>query len=113
MSEEGTGSQKVEQSCKEVLGRAKCVFDPLLARKAETDKIRQSLSILARFSFLFTLPSKIAANIRDGEYDKAVQHYKKAASIFLDQAAIAHVCFLFFSFFLFTYCFINLLIFLN
>jgi len=85
MSESGTGSRKVEQSCKEVLARAKRVYDPLLTRKAETDKIRQSLSILSRFSFLFNLPSKIAANIRDGEYDKAVQHYKKAASIFQDR----------------------------
>lgn len=81
----------MEQTCKEVLTRAHRVFDPLLARKAETDKIRQSLSVLSRFSFLFTLPSKIATNIRDGEYDKAVQHYKKALSIFQDQAAISHV----------------------
>jgi hypothetical protein len=93
MSESGTGSRKVEQTCKEVLARAKRVYDPLLIRKTETDKIRQSLSILSRFSFLFTLPSKIAANIRDGEYDKAVQHYKKAASIFQDQTAVAHVTF--------------------
>jgi len=91
MSESGIGSRKVEQKCKDILSRAKLVYDPLLARKAETDKIRQSLSILQRFSFLFTLPSKIAANIRDGEYDKAVQHYKKAASIFQDQTAISHI----------------------
>lgn len=91
LSESGTGSRKVEQTCKDVLARARRVYDPLLTRKAETDKIRQSLSILSRFSFLFTLPSKIATNIRDGEYDKAVQHYKKAATIFQDQAAISHI----------------------
>lgn len=97
MSDNGAGSRKVEATTKEVCARAHRVYDPLLTRKAETDKIRQSLSILSRFSFLFTLPSKIAANIRDGEYDKAVQHYKKAASIFQDQTAISHVYFSFFS----------------
>jgi hypothetical protein len=78
-SETGTG--KMEETYAEIIRRAKNVYGPLLSRKTEAERIRQALSVLSRFAFLFALPSKIAANIKAGEYDKAVQHYKKVCNL--------------------------------
>jgi exocyst complex component 2 len=81
ISAQGTGTVKLEATYGEIVQRANQVYGPLLRRQDETDKIKQALSILSRFSFLFGLPSKIALNIKSGDYDKAVQHYKKATAL--------------------------------
>lgn len=57
------------------------LFDDLLAKQKEIDKIRNVLSILKRSQFIFNLPRRMRDNIAKGEYSKVVLNYKKVNSL--------------------------------
>lgn len=46
------------------------LYEPLLQRKQESDRIRSVLDVLSRYRFLFDLPGSLKMNIAKEQYDK-------------------------------------------
>lgn len=70
-----------EESYSDLIANSKGLFDKLLDRQGEIDKIRNVLSILKRSQFIFNLPRRMRESIERGEYAKVVLNYKKVKSI--------------------------------
>ncbi len=56
------------------------LYEPLLQRKHESDRIRSVLDVLSRYRFLFDLPGSLKTNIAKQQYDK------------VGTACVCHVC---------------------
>jgi vacuolar protein sorting-associated protein 51 len=70
-----------EESYSDLITKSKDLFDKLLDRQVEIDKIRNVLSILKRSQFIFNLPRRMRESIERGEFAKVVLNYKKVKSI--------------------------------
>jgi exocyst complex component 2 len=53
------------------------VFNPILERRAQGEKIKSTLAVLERFKFFFNLPSTIQGAIHHGNLEAAVRDFKK------------------------------------
>lgn len=62
----------------ELLSQSQTLFDPLLEKREEADRIHQTLTLLKRLRFVFMLPSDIKQNIANGEFRKVVNDYQRA-----------------------------------
>eukprot|EP01135_Chromosphaera_perkinsii_P009927 Nk52_evm20s1967 gene=Nk52_evmTU20s1967 len=80
----GILTNKLHEKVNDSTKQADILFSPLVNRKVECDSIRTSLNAISRFKFLFNLPLNIRKNIDNGEYDVAIDDYKKAVSLFAD-----------------------------
>lgn len=60
---------------------AQQLYKPILTRKQEADRIRNTLVTLQRFKFIFSLPSTLRGYELDGRYDQCVRDYKKIKSL--------------------------------
>lgn len=61
---------------------ANTLFEGVLKRRERADATRNTLSVLQRFRFLFTLPVTIERNIQRGEYDAVINDYARAQNLF-------------------------------
>lgn len=72
--------------------KADKVFGPVLENRAKADKIRSTVSILAKYKFFFDLPSSLRGSLRKNKFDTAMHDYKRGKYLFqsiVDDAAIA------------------------
>jgi hypothetical protein len=80
-NEESQTFIKLEGTIRELKAKAKEIFDPLIERQKEIDSIRNALTILKRFQFLFNLPDIMRENIKRGDYNKVVVNYKNVKAL--------------------------------
>ncbi|KAL7673821.1 hypothetical protein ACOME3_000100 [Neoechinorhynchus agilis] len=70
------------QKVDDVLRRAHHMYDSDLKRKSDADLIRDCMSVMERFKFLFLLPQKIKKYTEKGEFGRAINDYVRAKSLF-------------------------------
>ncbi len=58
------------------------MFVDVLGRKDRADATRNALSVLHRFKFLFNLPANIENNLAKGDYDRIIDEYERAKSLY-------------------------------
>uniref|UniRef100_A0A6A7G522 Exocyst complex component 2 n=1 Tax=Hirondellea gigas TaxID=1518452 RepID=A0A6A7G522_9CRUS len=56
------------------------LYGNILERKHETDQIKDTLSVLKRFQFLFRMPGEMKRNIETKQFEKVVRDYRRAKS---------------------------------
>ncbi|CDW55310.1 Exocyst complex component 2 [Trichuris trichiura] len=57
------------------------VFVDVLKRKEQSDSIRNALTVLRRFRFLFLLPQAMKSHVEKGEYGLVTSEYSRAKSL--------------------------------
>jgi hypothetical protein len=57
------------------------LFEPLLGRKQEAERIRSTLHSLQQFKFIFQIPGEMKKNMKLNQLDKVCRDYNKAKSI--------------------------------
>eukprot|EP00727_Mastigamoeba_balamuthi_P008560 m51a1_g4326 putative exocyst complex subunit 2 (1008) ;mRNA; r:92070-95695 len=77
----GTGASALDRSYAALLADANRVFELMLARKGEIERIRASVGALDRSKFIFRLPSTLRQAVARGDDEKAVQTYFRARSL--------------------------------
>lgn len=73
---------KVEKSIEAAKIKADQMFFDVLGRKDRADATRNALNVMNRFKFLFYLPANIEANIAKGDYDRVIDEYERAQSLY-------------------------------
>merc|ERR1711953_475079 len=58
------------------------MFFDVLGRKDRADATRNALNVMNRFKFLFYLPANIEANILKGDFDRVIDEYERAKSLY-------------------------------
>jgi len=71
--------EKAISQCKE---EADKMFFDVLGRKDKADKTRNALTVLNRFKFLFNLPANIRGNLAKEDYDRVIEEYERAKSLY-------------------------------
>ena len=69
-----------------VRNECEALYAPLLQRKTESDQIRQVLSILGRFKFLFSLPAKLNESRKKQAWEQVIRDYTKAKALVVIKA---------------------------
>ncbi len=75
---------KVEKSIEAAKMKADQMFFDVLGRKDRADATRNALNVMNRFKFLFYLPANIKANINKGDFDRVIDEYERARSLYGD-----------------------------
>ncbi len=73
---------KVEKSIEAAKIKADEMFFDVLGRKDRADATRNALNVMNRFKFLFYLPANIEANIAKEDYDRVIDEYERAKSLY-------------------------------
>jgi exocyst complex component 2 len=60
------------------------MFVDVLGRKDRADSTRNALNVLNRFKFLFNLPANIENNLSKNDYDRIIDEYERAKSLYGD-----------------------------
>lgn len=58
------------------------MFVDVLGRKDRADATRNALNVMNRFKFLFFLPANIETNIAKGDFDRVIDEYERAKSLY-------------------------------
>lgn len=58
------------------------MFVDVLGRKDRADATRNAISVLNRFKFLFNLPANIESNLIKNDYDRIIDEYERAKSLY-------------------------------
>lgn len=58
------------------------MFKEVLGRKDGADATRNALNVLNRFKFLFNLPANIETNLAKGDFDRIIDEYERAKSLY-------------------------------
>jgi exocyst complex component 2 len=71
----GYGTEDFSHAMNDATEKANEVFQPIIDRKIKADKIRNTLGVLERFKFFFSLPAnlheninRVSADVHDGVY---------------------------------------------
>jgi len=80
----GPDTNNLSSSLSRTTGLVHALYDPLLEKKLEHDRIRHISAVLKRFQFIFNLPTSIRAHMDAGENERVVQDYQKAISLIGD-----------------------------
>ena len=75
---------KVEKAIEAAKVKADQMFFDVLGRKDRADATRNALNVMNRFKFLFYLPANIESNIAKGDYDRVIDEYERAKSLYGD-----------------------------
>ena len=75
---------KVEKSIEAAKIKADQMFFDVLGRKDRADATRNALNVMNRFKFLFYLPANIETNIDKGDFDRVIDEYERAKSLYSD-----------------------------
>ena len=73
---------KVEKAIEAAKIKADQMFFDVLGRKDRADATRNALNVMNRFKFLFYLPANIEANILKGDFDRVIDEYERAKSLY-------------------------------
>ncbi|KAM3187005.1 hypothetical protein ACTXT7_003182 [Hymenolepis weldensis] len=79
---EGTVETRLEKKLTDSWNQGYDLFKDVLHCREAANSARNVLSIMERFSFLFRLPESIRKTIKQGEYNLAVNDYKRAKALF-------------------------------
>ncbi|CAH8874221.1 unnamed protein product [Trichobilharzia szidati] len=63
------------------------LFEDVLKRRERGDSIRNAISVMQRYQFLFNLPHAIRTNISKGDYNLVLNDYLRAKSLFSNSDA--------------------------
>eukprot|EP00127_Corallochytrium_limacisporum_P001182 Clim_evm17s44 gene=Clim_evmTU17s44 len=66
-------------------GTVNDLLPKLLSGRPESTKIRNALAVLEKFKFLFGLPASLKRDVLTGDYDNAMQDYRKAQYLYADR----------------------------
>ncbi|CAH8635391.1 unnamed protein product [Schistosoma intercalatum] len=58
------------------------LFEDILKRRNRGDSIKNAISVLQRYQFLFNLPHAVRTNISEGDYNLVLNDYLRAKSLF-------------------------------
>lgn len=75
---------RVEEAVAAAKKEADQMFFDVLGRKDRADATRNALNVMNRFKFLFYLPANIEANIAKGDFDRVIDEYERAKSLYGD-----------------------------
>ncbi len=70
--------QSIQNQFKSLNDQASELFQPMIRVKKRGEDIKEALSMLKRYGFVFNLPTNIAENIEKRDYRKVVIDYNKA-----------------------------------
>jgi len=73
---------KVEKSMVNAKQEADQMFSQVLERKDTADATRNALYIMNRFKFVFYLPSNLEYNLRKGDFDRIIDEYERAVTLY-------------------------------
>nr|CDS25580.1 exocyst complex component 2 [Hymenolepis microstoma] len=79
---EGTVETRLEKKLTDSWNQGYDLFKDVLHCREAANSARNVLSIMERFSFLFSLPESIRKTIKQGEYNLAVSDYRRANALF-------------------------------
>lgn len=72
----------VESAIANAKSEADKIFVDVLGTKDRADATRNALNVLQRFKFLFNLPANIETNLAKGDYDRIIDEYERAKSLY-------------------------------
>ena len=75
-------TEKVEKAVTDCKDEADKMFFDVLGRKDKADKTRNALMVLNRFKFLFHLPANIRGHLVKEDYDRVIEEYERARSLY-------------------------------
>lgn len=75
---------RVEKAIGQAKKEADQMFVDVLGRKDSADATRNAINVLNRFRFLFNLPANIESNLAKGDYDRIIDEYSRARSLYGD-----------------------------
>ena len=75
-------TEKVEKAVTDCKDEADKMFFDVLGRKDKADKTRNALMVLNRFKFLFHLPANIRSHLAKEDYDRVIEEYERAKSLY-------------------------------
>ncbi|KAM7543045.1 hypothetical protein Aperf_G00000010691 [Anoplocephala perfoliata] len=81
-AKEGTVETRLEKKLTDSWNQGHDLFKDVLRCREAANSARNVLNIMERFSFLFRLPESIRKTIKQGEYNLAVNDYKRAKALF-------------------------------
>ena len=79
---QGEDIERVEAAISAAKREADKMFIDVLGRKDRADATRNALNVLQRFKFLFNLPANNESNLSKGDYDRIIDEYERAKSLY-------------------------------
>uniref|UniRef100_A0A5K3EYC4 Exocyst complex component 2 n=1 Tax=Mesocestoides corti TaxID=53468 RepID=A0A5K3EYC4_MESCO len=81
-AKDGTVEMRLEKKLTDSWNQGHDLFKDVLKCRETANSARNVLNIMERFNFLFRLPESIRKTIKQGEYDLAINDYKRAKVLF-------------------------------
>ena len=77
LEQPGYGTAKFDALLHATLKEAKQIFEPMMERRKNVDRIRDTMAILRRFRFYFNLPSTLHESIMQRKDEQTVRDYRR------------------------------------